>query len=260
MDESPGFPRDPLQLDDGTVDRLLDGLPADDAPPSYRGVAELLSTVRAAPTADDGAPKVSRYFPSPQVTWATAQPPPRKIAPRRGLRRASAALVGCATLFVALGAAGALPGAAQGVASDVLGTVGVSAPNPDAPADVEVHPNSASDAGGSSGSGATDASVESDGATVSGTSSGTGANSGAASASGSSDGTIQAGQHDTTGTSGTTSSSDPADPSDGNNGNDGNGNPSVGNNGNDNGKGNGANNGNAYAGDGNAGNTPPHKP
>ena len=123
--------RDPLQLDDGTVDRLLDGLPVDDAPPSYRGVAELLHTIKAAPmTGPESAPRPSRFVAAPRVTVPYATPSAPKSRSHRRFRRASAALVGSATLFVGLGAAGALPGAAQVVASNVLGTVGVQRAEP----------------------------------------------------------------------------------------------------------------------------------
>ena len=150
MDETlwPPRLRDPLQLDDGTVDRLLDGMPVDDAPPSYRGVAELLSTLTAPPSADElvseprAVAKISArqqpVAPPQAFEWSSPSPPRLKSTKkpttkkRRRLRVSGAALVGSATLFVGLGAAGALPGAAQGVASDVLATVGVNAPNPDA--------------------------------------------------------------------------------------------------------------------------------
>jgi hypothetical protein len=170
--------RDPLQLDDGTVERLLDGLPVDDAPPRYRGVAQLLNMLNAAPTEAElrggqhavermaGGP---RYFPSPRVVAAPRHvasspgPRPRSAANRR-LRRGGAALIGTATLFVGLGAAGALPGAVQGVASEVLATVGVDAPNPDAQPGLEPAPASSdTDAPGAvDPGGATDGAATSD--------------------------------------------------------------------------------------------------
>ena len=138
--------RDPLHLDDGTVDRLLDGLPVDDAPPSYRGVAELLAHDQG--RADDGAGEAHRG-PRSSSPHRGGMPRPTTRVPKprshRRLRRASAALVGSATLFVGLGAAGALPGAAQVVASNVLATVGVNTPNPDAPVDVNSRPTVNSD-------------------------------------------------------------------------------------------------------------------
>ena len=137
--------RDPLQLDDGTLDRLLDGLAVDDAPPSYRGVAALLNAARAEPTAAELAGERQAVGAITARHHRAVPPPaprpgrfPQQRRPRRRVRVSAAALVGSATLFVGLGAAGALPGAAQSVAADVLSTVGVSAPNPDSPA--VVHP------------------------------------------------------------------------------------------------------------------------
>ncbi len=260
MDETPRFPRDPLQLDDGTVDRLLDGLPVDDAPPSYRGVAELLHTIKAAPmTGPERAPRPPRYASPPRmsVQYSTSsRPRPRS---HRRFRRASAALVGSATLFVGLGAAGALPGAAQVVASNVLGTVGVNAPNPDEPVNVDSKPavnsdgpsgativNPGSDSGSNSGTdnGTTISGIASDDST-------TGVDKGAAVSAAASDGRSDAGQSGAP-ASPQTGSSDPAD--NGNaNGNNGNGNSSSGNNGNHNGADNGNRAGNGNVNSGNAG-------
>ena len=216
MDETlwPAHMRDPLQLDDGTVDRLLDGMPADDAPPSYRGVAELLSTLNAPASADELAPETQTpakvAAPQQSVTppsdfeWP-ARPLPMPTRPRTSsakrrrstgqrLRASGAALVGCATLFVGLGAAGALPGAAQGVAADVLATVGVDAPRPDAD-DPEIHPASSETPEGtvsgtpvSSGTGSTISGTATDGAT-------TGVDKGAAVSSDASNGKSQAGEN-----------------------------------------------------------------
>ena len=70
MDENLWSPRlrDPLHIDDGTVDRLLDGLPVDDAPPSYRGVAELLHTIKAAPMAPRDEFWAKRFGAAPRVS------------------------------------------------------------------------------------------------------------------------------------------------------------------------------------------------
>src|SRR6478735_426268 len=90
MDETPEFPRDPLHLDEGTADRLLDGLPVDDAPPSYRGVAELLSTVRAVPTSFEGEPEPwTARFGGPSranVVQPVPQEEARQTKPTRRLR------------------------------------------------------------------------------------------------------------------------------------------------------------------------------
>jgi hypothetical protein len=209
MDETLRFRmRDPLQLDDGTVDRLLDGMPVDDAPPSYRGVVELLSTLKAAPSAAelDGERQAVTTITARSHETARPSPPSRRSSVKRRLQLTGAAVVGTATLLVGLGAAGALPGAAQGVASDMLSTVGVSTPNPNSHAGV--HPDTrgrsgdtadasdapssdpaATDAGsGASGKGATISGIATDGST-------TGVDKGAAVSSVASDGHSQAGQH-----------------------------------------------------------------
>ncbi len=259
MDETPGFPRDPLQLDDGTVDRLLNGLPADDAPPSYRGVAELLHAAKTW-VPENPEPWTARFGSPTRVS--VAQPVPQQKSqppkPMRRLRVTGAVLVGSATLFMGLGVAGALPGPAQGVAADLLGSVGVSAPNPDEPADVQVRPASANDPGGSSGatntngaSGAGDSNAGK-GATVSSLAtddSTTGVDKGTTVSGEASDGEGQAGDHGT-----------PASPETDPPTNAGNGASNGNGNGASNGNGNGASNGNGYTGQGNPGNPQPNKP
>jgi hypothetical protein len=211
MDETLRFlrMRDPLQLDDGTVDRLLGGMLVDDAPPSYRRVAELLCTLTAAPTADElSSERQAVTTITAQQVVAHSSPPRRRTTVKRRLQLTGAALVGSATLFVGLGAAGALPGAAQGVASDVLATVGVSAPSPDAHAGV--HPDTrgrsddtpsatSTDAGTDASTGASANSAGSNtGATVSGIAtddSTTGIDKGQAVSDAASGGMSQAGDH-----------------------------------------------------------------
>jgi hypothetical protein len=193
MDESlwPESMRDPLHIDEGTVDRLLDGMPADDAPPSYRGVAELLSTLNAPASADELAGEdqatakiTKRYYPAPQ--W---QPPAHLSSKGRRsgkrLRRSGAALVGTATLFIGLGAAGALPGAAQGVASDVLATIGVDAPNPGVHANDPADVRPASDVSDTSSTNSSDGADGND-ATTTGTAGADATSGGDKSATGSS--------------------------------------------------------------------------
>src|SRR5439155_89370 len=53
-----------------------------------------------------------------------------KMSRRRLVQVSLASVVGGVTLLSGLAAANALPGAAQGVASDVLGHVGISVPDP----------------------------------------------------------------------------------------------------------------------------------
>jgi hypothetical protein len=203
MDDTFGFLhlRDPLQLDDGTVDRLLDGMPADDAPPSYRGVVELLSTLTSAPSEIELAGERHAVATMTALHAEAVWSPRRRSTAKRRLRRSGAALVGTATLFVGLGAAGALPGAAQSVASDVLATVGVDAPSPNVHADDHPDMRGRSDdvsgtagtadtgsARGNPGTGDTVSGIAADGST-------TGVDKGAAVSSDASDGASQAGEH-----------------------------------------------------------------
>src|SRR4051794_38172760 len=101
MDDNFGFLQlhDSLQLDDGTVDRLLDGMPIDDAPPSYRGVVALLSTLRAAPTAAElaGERQAVATITALRQPTAPLAPPRRRRTVKRRLRLSGVALVGTAT-------------------------------------------------------------------------------------------------------------------------------------------------------------------
>jgi hypothetical protein len=137
MDRDLDFLRssDPLELDDGTVDRLLDGMAADDAPPSYRHVTELLRTLTVAPTAEELRSERSSVSSVVEQARATRMPASSKRTAKRRFRTIGAALLGSATLFVGLGAAGALPDGAQSLASAVLARVGINAPTPDSHAD-----------------------------------------------------------------------------------------------------------------------------
>ena len=147
-DMSQSAMRDPLHLDDNTLERLLDGMLVDDAPPRYRAVALVLRELSAPPMwselGDDRTalaaiardlkprtPIARATSTSTGTRTATAGTRPStrsKTRPRRRLRTITAVLVGSAVLFVGLGAAGALPGPAQDVAHDVLDAVGVDSP------------------------------------------------------------------------------------------------------------------------------------
>ena len=195
MEHHQGSPdhTDPLTLDDGTADRMLRGaVLVDDAPRSYQGVTAVLAALTAAPSATElsGEREVVEAI---ARRIADAASSPRTRTTRKGAKRrfqvVGVTLVGTATLLSGLGAAGALPGAAQSVASDMLGTVGVSAPNPHS----DGHPDQRGRSGAS-----TDATTQDTGkgGTVSGLAtdpSTTGVDKGAAVSSVASDGKSKAG-------------------------------------------------------------------
>lgn len=168
--EMPGH-HDVLTLDDGTAERLLRGvLTIDDAPPAYRDVAVVIAALHAEPTERELAgerrmvPFIARRIAeTAPVTRVTTVTPKRS---RGRLRVAVLSGVVAATLLLSLAGAGALPGAAQRIASDVLGQVGVSVPSPDS------HSDGHADTRGNAGTGATSTDGPSDangkGATVSG--------------------------------------------------------------------------------------------
>ncbi|HEY3673022.1 MAG TPA: hypothetical protein VGN51_18935 [Acidimicrobiia bacterium] len=121
------------QLDEATADRLVHGqLPVDDAPPQFRGVAELVTVLRAEPSDEDAAREqqaVARI--AAEIRSSTPAPRPASNAGRRLARLAAASAVVTMTAFGGLAAAGALPGPAQQLASDVLGQLHIDVPSPD---------------------------------------------------------------------------------------------------------------------------------
>jgi hypothetical protein len=131
---------DPLTLDDGTAERLFRGeVSVDDAPRSYQRVTAVLAALTAAPSATELSGEGEAVEDISRRIAAAASSPPRsrstKMKMKRRFQIAGVTLVGSATLLSGLGAAGALPGAAQGIASDMLSTVGVSVPNPNSHSD-----------------------------------------------------------------------------------------------------------------------------
>jgi hypothetical protein len=126
--------RDPLGLDEHTAEWLVSGsLPAADAPPEYRRVAAALGSLAVGVTDADHADEYSAVA---MMAHEVASPAPR--SPRRSpvctkfrsAKVAAATLVGGLSLVTGLAMAGALPGAAQDVASNMLDKVGVSTPSP----------------------------------------------------------------------------------------------------------------------------------
>jgi hypothetical protein len=154
MDRYPRPSRDPLRLDDGTADRLLRGLPPDDAPRAYRRVAAMVAGLTAAPTAEELDGDLQAVTTIARRARTASEASRSASAPRsrnRRMRTAGFVLACSATLVAGLGAAGALPGAAQTVASDVLASVGVSTPGPDANAGT--HPDQPGDPGSTGATG-----------------------------------------------------------------------------------------------------------
>jgi hypothetical protein len=136
---------DPLELDTGTADRLLDGTMAgDDAPRAYAGVARALATLRTAPTAaelsgeTEAVSRIAAVIAADTIAYQESHRARSRRRRRTKTRRRAATLVLAAAVGVGLlsglAAANALPRGAQGVAAEVLDTVGVSVPNPDVPA------------------------------------------------------------------------------------------------------------------------------
>jgi hypothetical protein len=127
--------RVPLDLD--TADRLLAGTVApEDAPPGYAGVARMLDVATAEPNYGE----LGREAEMVALIAATVRSSPRtdSSSSRRSRmsfalsrRRVTAALVAAGLACSAgLASAGALPGAAQGIASDMLAKVGITVPDP----------------------------------------------------------------------------------------------------------------------------------
>ena len=133
--------RDPLALDDGVLDALLDGrLGVEDAPPAYRSVVTVLRAADAPVRADEVVPRpdaIRRIFEEARQGPAPA-PRPDPADGRRAVGRwsARAAIVAMAALFtggwgVAMAATGSLPGPLQPAAARVLAVVGIEVPDGD---------------------------------------------------------------------------------------------------------------------------------
>jgi|SRR4051794_15407436 hypothetical protein len=118
-------------------------LPESTEPAGADPLAEMLETLRRPGLADElagEARSVAQITAAVRAAGTTAHDRRTPVASRRFRLALTAALVGAGlTAMSGLAYAGALPGAAQGVASDVLAHVGVSAPAP--------HDGSAADEG-----------------------------------------------------------------------------------------------------------------
>jgi hypothetical protein len=128
---------DPLALDGGTVERILDGLDPADVPPAYTTVARLLAAARRGPVPEElmGMEQAIAAFVTTQQLAPVPAPAPRSgwLLPKSAKAKASSAVAAGALALggaMAAAATGSLPGAAQSVASDMLAKAGISVPGP----------------------------------------------------------------------------------------------------------------------------------
>jgi hypothetical protein len=124
-------------LDEPTAERLLSGqVDPDDAPPGYARVAGVLRAAASAPVEVGGSAELEALEAFAAGVSArgarSVEPHRRSVMPITSRRRKMAAVAAGLGLALTggLSAAGALPGAAQAVAHDVLGTIGVTVPDP----------------------------------------------------------------------------------------------------------------------------------
>jgi hypothetical protein len=124
-----------VMLDANTSDRLLAGAVAPaDAPPGYADVASLVEALSAEPTADELAREAEHVAMVAAAVLSSSgtqfSPPTRSFIPFALSRpRIAAALIAAGLACTGgLASAGALPGAAQDIASEILDKVGISVP------------------------------------------------------------------------------------------------------------------------------------
>jgi hypothetical protein len=138
------------RLDDRTADRLLAGaVTSEDAPPGYAGVARFLQAARPRPAAGELAREAATVATmtaallahTASVSQSRRKHMISKILTAKAAAAAAAVLLSAGT---AGAATGTLPGAAQGVASDMLAKVHISVPGPNG------HSNGHSDTRGTS--------------------------------------------------------------------------------------------------------------
>lgn len=131
------FDMHPVALDLDTADRLLGGSVApEDAPPGYARVASLLEAASATPGVEEF--EHEREVVTILAAVVRSSSHKRRPSPRRSFmpftlsRPRLAAAFAAATLACTggLATAGSLPGAAQDVATAMLGKIGVAVPGP----------------------------------------------------------------------------------------------------------------------------------
>jgi hypothetical protein len=124
-----------LQLDPGTIDRLLAGeVEPDDAPPGYSEVARVLQAAAGARHGDELAHEASHVViamelvrqPSPASTPSDRRS--RNMSKIHRLKVGGLVVVGALVGSTGLAAAGVLPDAAQDAVSNVFDRVGITIP------------------------------------------------------------------------------------------------------------------------------------
>ncbi len=143
---------DRLGLDEEIAERLLAGLPADDAPPDYSAAAGMLNVVTGPATTRERLAELEAVAAmAATVASGPAVPTSRRSPVLTKLHSAKVAVGAAAaalSLTTGLAMAGALPGAAQGIASNVLSSLGISTPGPNSHAGT--HPDSRGNSTGAS--------------------------------------------------------------------------------------------------------------
>jgi hypothetical protein len=124
-----------LLLDRETADRLLTGrVDPDDAPPGYARVAVLLRAASSFPPADPGREQATVSVMVEEIrSHLEVEPAGHQRRSMKGLVRAKIVAVAVGVTLAgttSLAFAGALPGAAQGVAQTMLAKVGITLPGP----------------------------------------------------------------------------------------------------------------------------------
>jgi hypothetical protein len=124
-----------LLLDRDTADRLLTGhVEPDDAPPGYAHVAELLRSASLCPPIDAERERATVIAMVGEVrSHLQGEPSRHERRPITRFVRAKVVALAVGAMLVGstgLAFAGALPGAAQGVAQTMLAKIGVTVPGP----------------------------------------------------------------------------------------------------------------------------------
>jgi hypothetical protein len=202
---------DRLGLDEEIAERLLAGLPADDAPPDYSAAAGMLNVVTGPATTRERLAELEAVAAmAATVASGPAVPTSRRspvLAKFRSAKVAVGAAAAALSLTTGLAMAGALPGAAQGIASNMLSSLGISTPGPNSHAGI--HPASRGNSTGASNQ-APDPTKGSQISSLATGTDATGVNKGAQISTAASGGQSQAGQPVNTPNQGGTSTADQA--------------------------------------------------
>ena len=202
---------DTLGLDEETAERLLAGMPADDAPPDYTAAAEVLNAVTGPATTRERLAELEAVAAMAATVASGSVVPTSRRSPvlikLRSAKVAVSAAAAALSLTTGLAMAGALPGAAQGIASNMLASLGISTPGPNSHAGT--NPHSRGNATGASNQ-APDPTKGSQISSLATGNDATGVNKGAQISTAASGGQSQAGQQVNTPNQGGTSTADQA--------------------------------------------------